>query len=136
VDRVVVAALCRGRDEVLLCHRSAERRWYPNVWDFPGGHVELGETPLTALARELREEIGVAVDIDQIPETPDLRVLYDDLDVSVWALRSWTGDPVNRSPEEHDWIEWVRIDRAIKMTLAHPSYESWLVAMNSSGTSE
>ncbi len=40
-------------------HRSPERRWFPDVWDLPGGHVEPGEDERTALRRELREEVGV-----------------------------------------------------------------------------
>ena len=55
---VVVAALVReGR--VLLVHRSPNRRAYPGVWDLPGGHIETGESELTALTREMREELGV-----------------------------------------------------------------------------
>src|SRR5215469_16567881 len=38
----IVTAVLRDGDRVLLCHRSAGRRWYPDVWDLPGGHVEGG----------------------------------------------------------------------------------------------
>src|SRR4029450_2629954 len=55
----VVAAILRRDNRVLLCHRPPERAWYPDVWDLPGGHVEHGETPTEALARELREELAV-----------------------------------------------------------------------------
>jgi 8-oxo-dGTP diphosphatase len=55
IDHVVAGLLVVG-NTVLLCHRSANRRWYPNVWDLPGGHVEHGESPAAALVRELKEE--------------------------------------------------------------------------------
>ena len=42
----LVAALLVRDGRMLLCHRSAGRRWYPDVWDFPGGHVEGGESPM------------------------------------------------------------------------------------------
>jgi 8-oxo-dGTP diphosphatase len=60
--RVACAALVRG-GRVLLGHRSPGRRWYPDVWDLPGGHVDDGETPACALAREVREELGVHIDV-------------------------------------------------------------------------
>lgn len=31
---------------------------YPNVWDLPGGHVEVNETPSECIVREMKEEIG------------------------------------------------------------------------------
>jgi 8-oxo-dGTP pyrophosphatase MutT (NUDIX family) len=49
----VVAGLLVEADKVFLCHRSAGRRWYPNVWDLPGGHVEQNEAPAV-----LYEELG------------------------------------------------------------------------------
>ena len=56
-----VAGLLVQPGAALLCLRSAARRWYPNVWDLPGGHIENNETPPRALARELHEEIGIVV---------------------------------------------------------------------------
>jgi 8-oxo-dGTP diphosphatase len=123
---VVTAALVRDGREVLLCHRSPDRRWYPDVWDFPGGHVEHGEAPLKALHRELVEEVGVAIDVEDLSDEPDLRFREGDLDLSVWAVHTWQGEAGNQAPEEHDRVEWVRIDAAAAMELAHPSYRDWL----------
>jgi len=71
----------------VLCHRSPERRWYPDVWDFPGGHIEPGEDPQAALRREVAEELGADlhhVEGDRFPigeldgkETPRVRELHD-----------------------------------------------------------
>ena len=129
MHRVVVAALVRGPGQVLLCHRSAQRRSYPAVWDFAGGHVEGDETPLDALRRELREELGIVVHVATLAETPDLRVTKGDLDLSVWAVRAWDGDPANCAPEEHDRVGWFDIDDAIVEELAHPEYRPWLATL-------
>ena len=47
---------------VLLCHRVPQKADNPDRWDFPGGHVEAGESDGEALARELQEEVGVAIE--------------------------------------------------------------------------
>jgi len=88
VPEVVVAVL-RDQDRVLLCHRSPGRRWYPNVWDLPGGHVEPGERPAAALVRELAEELGIRVR-EPSPE-PAARIRADDFDLRIWVLDTWAG---------------------------------------------
>jgi 8-oxo-dGTP diphosphatase len=54
----VVAALIEANGRMLICQR-ARRGSFPLSWEFPGGKVEPGETLPQALARELREELGV-----------------------------------------------------------------------------
>jgi mutator protein MutT len=44
--------------KILLAKRSAGQTFYPNVWDLPGGHLEAGESPETALVRD-KEELGI-----------------------------------------------------------------------------
>jgi RimJ/RimL family protein N-acetyltransferase len=54
-----VGALIRDeRNRVYVHRRSADRRLLPGTWDVVGGHVEPGETPRQALAREIEEETG------------------------------------------------------------------------------
>ncbi len=35
---------------------------FPGMWDLPGGHVEHGETPYAAIAREMNEEMGITLE--------------------------------------------------------------------------
>ncbi len=116
----VVAAVLVRNNEVLLCHRHQDREWFPNVWDLPGGHVERGEPRRDALARELREELGVEVDIAGAASI--LRhAQSDDLDIEVWAVSSWSGDPVNAAPDEHDALRWFALDELDAIDVADPS---------------
>jgi len=55
---LVVAALIEHEGKILACQRARGGR-FELMWEFPGGKVEPGEAPEHALARELREELGV-----------------------------------------------------------------------------
>ncbi len=57
-SHVVAGVLRDARGWVLLARRT-EGRDLAGLWEFPGGKVEPGETPEDALARELREELGI-----------------------------------------------------------------------------
>jgi RimJ/RimL family protein N-acetyltransferase len=57
-----VGALIRDSSQRVYVHRrTASRRLFPGIWDVVGGHVEAGETPEEALAREVFEETGWVV---------------------------------------------------------------------------
>ncbi len=60
IPRVLIIAT-RG-DEVLLLQRAMHKRLWPGLYNAPGGHVERGETPSEAAARELTEETGLQAD--------------------------------------------------------------------------
>jgi 8-oxo-dGTP diphosphatase len=57
-ELTVVAALILRDSKILVCQRRRDDS-HALQWEFPGGKVEPGETPQVALARELREELGI-----------------------------------------------------------------------------
>jgi|SRR5579863_48222 len=57
--KTVVAAVIERADRRLLIGQRRRNDTSPLKWEFPGGKVEKDETPEAALARELREELGV-----------------------------------------------------------------------------
>lgn len=120
VRHQVVAALLKREGRVLLCHRSATRRWYPDVWDLPGGHVEAGEAPTRALVRELREELGVTI---EEPAGPAMtRVSTSEFEMQIWLVETWTGSLANAAPQEHDALDWFDGPALDGLRLAHDIY--------------
>ena len=128
---VVVAAGALVRDgQILLVHRNPSRRWYPDVWDLPGGHVEQGESGLQALVRELYEELGVRVTERCCTAATTLSLTAGDgaaeLRLSIWSVSDWLGTPANRCFEEHDRLGWFRVDDLAGLALAHDPYRDLL----------
>lgn len=101
----------------MLCHRSPYRRWHPDVWDLPGGHVEEDEVPQQALVRELREELGIEVTPLAVPSA---HLQGAGFRMDVWLIDDWSGEPVNKDVNEHDALAWVDLAQVRKMPLAHP----------------
>jgi 8-oxo-dGTP pyrophosphatase MutT (NUDIX family) len=58
VTQVVLTGILKSADLFLIVKRSEDEDFYPGAWEFPGGHLEAGETLKEGLKRELKEEIG------------------------------------------------------------------------------
>lgn len=61
----VVAAIIENGGKILCVQRGAHRLPYiSGKWEFPGGKIELGETPEAALIREIQEELHLTIRVD------------------------------------------------------------------------
>ena len=96
---------------ILLCHRSPHRRWYPDVWDLPGGHVEPGETSTEALKRELLEELGVSVHSLVAASTRlGLHARVRDGHLASHGLARYAGELGSRGARRHRMVHGRRAD--------------------------
>ena len=64
--RIVLTGILRDDNLFLAVKRSLDDDFFPGAWEFPGGHLESGETIKEGLARELNEEIGFSGDFNPI----------------------------------------------------------------------
>ena len=65
-QRVIVCPVIENKGEYLLCKMASDRGVFPGQWALPGGGVEPGETIENALRREIKEELGSALEITDI----------------------------------------------------------------------
>lgn len=102
---VAAAALIDAGNRVLLARRPEGKRM-AGLWEFPGGKLEPGETPEAALARELREELGIDIASSCIAPIGFASHGYDDfhLLMPLFICHRWTGTPVAREGQRLEWV--------------------------------
>lgn len=99
---VAVAILTCPDGSFLLASRPAGKP-YAGYWEFPGGKIEPGESPIQALSRELDEELGIAPN----RATPWLTRIFSYPHATVrlrfYRVTQWQGEPVPREQQQFIW---------------------------------
>ncbi|MZR29018.1 8-oxo-dGTP diphosphatase MutT [Sneathiella sp. DP05] len=124
---VLVAAVALVDDEnrVLIAQRP-EGKSMAGLWEFPGGKIEAGETPETALIRELKEELAIDVTEACLAPFTFASHIYEKfhLLMPLYVCRRWKGIP---RPVEGQTLKWVRANRLVDFEM--PPADIPLVAM-------
>ena len=117
IVHVAVAVIIKN-NKVLIARRPSHVH-QGNLWEFPGGKVEPGESVRQALYREIKEELGIEI----LYSEPLISVLYHYKDKSVlldtWKVINFAGRNYESESAlgsgstglENQPIEWVEIDR-------------------------
>lgn len=105
---VSAVALIDVDGRVLLAQRP-DGKSMAGLWEFPGGKVEIGETPEKALIRELKEELGIETKASCLAPLTFASHGYDTfhLLMPLFACRRWVGSV---TPLEGQTLAWVRPD--------------------------
>jgi len=112
VMHVMAGVLLDDNGCVLLAQRPAGKH-LAGFWEFPGGKLEAGETPLAALARELLEELGIHVrDAEPLVCLP-WRYEHRELLLDAWRVSSWRGEPRSLEAQPLQWMLPASVDPMI-----------------------
>lgn len=112
---IVVAAALVDADRRVLLQQRAPGRNMAGLWEFPGGKVEPGEVPEAALARELREELGIDVAEQALvpacfasaPNGGSHMILL------LYVCREWAGEPRPLDASGLEWLAPAEMDPAV-----------------------
>ncbi|MBM4116360.1 8-oxo-dGTP diphosphatase MutT [bacterium] len=102
--RITVVAGVLVRAGSVLIARRPDGDPLGAVWEFPGGKLEPGETPAGALARELREELGIAAEIGPELERIDHDYPQLRLTLIVHRVARFAGEPRGRAGQAIAWV--------------------------------
>jgi len=95
------------RDEKICLSKRQAHQTFADKWEFPGGKVEAGESVVSALKREFKEELG----IDTHHWSPLIEVYWDYGDIAVtlhtFKTHDFMGEPTGI---EGQIIKWFRVD--------------------------
>ena len=102
---VTAVALIDADGRVLLAKRP-EGKTLAGLWEFPGGKVEEGERPEDALIRELKEELGINVELSCLAPLTFASHAYPDfhLLMPLYVCRRWKGIPQALEGQELKWV--------------------------------
>lgn len=101
--------LLRGRD--VLLSRRFKTGWEDGKYSVPAGHLDGGETVLSALIREAKEEIGIAIKKEDLVFSHVMHRVTDHERVDFFfTVSSWEGEPRIAEPDRCDDLRWFSWD--------------------------
>ena len=115
----VVAAIIICEDRVFATQRGYGE--FKGGWEFPGGKIEPGESPQEALKREIQEELGVSVVIDQFFCTAEYEYTSFHLTMHCYLCHIEVGEMMLHEHKSAKWltsqsldcVEWLPADLEI-----------------------
>ena len=115
----VVAAIIINNNRVFATQRGYGE--FKDGWEFPGGKIELGETPQEALVREIKEELDTEIEVKDYLETVEYDYPEFHLSMDCFFCRIKSGEVVLKEHEAAKWltmetldsVEWLPADKGL-----------------------
>lgn len=121
---VAAAVVTQADGRVLLAERPAGKPW-AGYWEFPGGKIEPGESPLAALKRELHEELGIELDRATPWLTREYAYPEKRVRLHFYRVSAWHGAPHGREGQKLSWED----PNAVRVTPLLPANAPILEAL-------
>jgi len=109
----VTAAIIERNGKIFIAKRSSNSS-LPNKWEFPGGKVDVGETPEECLTRELYEEFDIIVTVGNFLAES---VYQYEQTVRLMAFQAYTDADIT-TMNAHDDVRWVPVEELLDYDLA------------------
>ena len=103
----VTAAILEKNSKILIAKRKTGDELFAGLWEFPGGKVEKGETPKECMARELREELDIDVEVGELITSNKHKYPHGIFELLAYRVKHISGEMVLNA---HDEIKWVTAD--------------------------
>ena len=107
-DIVKVTAAMLVKDEKIIIARRGPDDKLADKWEFPGGKIEINETPEQCLKREMKEEFDIDVSVGEYLGSSIYH--YDHMSIELLAYRAyWEGGEIDL--KDHDDFKWISLEQ-------------------------
>ncbi len=104
----VVAGIIWHEDKVLVAQRLKKDKAFPGMWEFPGGKIELGESPEDALKREIQEELALDISDLKLYDVKTHTMLYRGEDIQLiliyYLAKAKDTNVIELEVEDAKWV--------------------------------
>ena len=104
INLLKVTAGVIEKDGKILIAKRRKGDLHGGRWEFPGGKIDLGETPEECLKRELKEELGIEAEIEDFICASNFKYMLVPLELLVYKVRHISGE---FQALDHDELKWV-----------------------------
>lgn len=115
----VVAAIIYDKDKIFATQRGYGE--FKDGWEFPGGKIELGETPEEALVREIKEELDTEIAVGELIDVVEYDYPNFHLTMHCFKCTIISGNLVLKEHEAAKWltkkqlnsVDWLPADKGL-----------------------